>query len=386
MTANERSGPLVGVKVIELAGLAPAPFAGMVLADLGADVVRIDRPTTGPTAPHTDRPVGVTDVLGRGRRAVAVDLKSDDGRALVMAMVEEADVLIEGFRPGVMERLGIGPTDCAERNPRLIFGRMTGYGQHGPMAMAAGHDIDYIALSGALHLVGDAGGRPIPPANLVGDFGGGGLLLAVGVLAALVERSRSGLGQVIDAAMVDGAALLSTFLHGQLAAGQWRDERGVNLVDGGAPYYDTYETSDGKYIAVGAIEPQFFAELLDRLGLDIDPSTQNHPEAADTIRAALRERFRARSRDEWAADLQATDACIAPVLSLTEAPHHPHNIERRSFVTVDGVVQPAPAPRFSRTSLDVPSAPPAPGGDGSAALLGWHVDDDLVARAVERAR
>lgn len=375
-------GPLAGLKVVEFAGLAPAPFACMLLADLGADVMRVDRAVASAHGPEPAPPAGPTDILGRGRRSIAVDLKSPAGQALVMGLIAGADVLVEGFRPGVMERLGLGPAECLARNPRLVYGRMTGWGQDGPMARAAGHDIDYIALAGALHLIGREGERPVPPANLLGDFAGGGLLLSFGILAALFERAASGLGQVVDAAMVDGAALFTTFLHGLRAAGAWTDRAGVNLLDGGAAFYDTYETADGKYVAVGAVEPQFYAELLERIGLDVDPGDQLNPTAAEANRSALAARFRQRTRDDWAADLQTTDACVAPVLSLAEAPAHAHNRARAVFVEVGGVVQPAPAPRFSRTPAPSPQPPPPPGGTGRSALGGWPVPPDLIDRAV----
>ncbi len=375
-------GPLAGVKVVEFAGLAPAPFACMLLADLGADVVRVDRAVAAPGGPVPAAPAVATDVLGRGRRSVAVDLKADAGRELVLALVDAADVLVEGFRPGVMERLGLGPDVCLERNPRLVYGRMTGWGQEGPMANVAGHDINYIALSGALGLIGRPGERPVPPVNIIGDFAGGGLLLAFGVLAALHERTSSGRGQVVDAAMVDGAALFTTIIRGLAAAGAWDDERGSNVVDGGRPYYDTYTTADGGYVAVGAIEPQFYGELLDRLGLDLDPGTQDDPASWPAMRAALAARFRERTKDEWAADLQTTDACVAPVLSLDEAAHHPHARARSAFIEIDGVAQSAPAPRFSRTPASRPTSPPTWGGGGRRALHGWALPDDVVSKAV----
>ena len=338
---------LAGIRIVELAGLAPAPFGCMILADLGADVVLVDRPGgTGPTGP-----------LQRGRRRVTLDLKSDTGKADLLALIEKADVLVEGYRPGVAERLGFGPTDCEKINPRLVYARMTGWGQDGPLASAAGHDIDYIAIAGALEPLGRPGERPHAPINLLGDFAGGGMLLAVGVLAALLERTRSGRGQVIDAAMVDGSSLLMTFLHGFLADGRWPGGRGQNLLDGGAPFYDTYRASDGGYLAVGSLEPPFYAALLKGLGLDDDPGLPGQFDSAQwpELRRRFAERFALRTRDEWASIFDGLDACVSPVLSLSEAPSHPHNQARNAFVKIDGVVQPAPAPRLQRT----PAATPA---------------------------
>jgi alpha-methylacyl-CoA racemase len=352
-------GPLHGVKVLEVAGLAAAPLGCTVLADLGAEVLRVDR-VGGHGMPQ--------DPLSRGRRSIALDLKSAEGVDILLRLAESHDVLVEAFRPGVAERLGFGPLVCAERNPRLIYARMTGWGQDGPLAPTAGHDIDYIAISGALSLVGRAGERPLPPVNLVGDFGGGGMLLAIGVLAALVERERSGLGQVIDAAMVDGSALLTAVFHGQGIAGAW-GERGTNLIDGGAPFYDTYETADG-YLAVGALEPQFYAALLDGLGL-AGASLGDRNDRANW--PALRERFAEvigqRTTAEWTEVFAGTDACVAPVLSLAEAVKHPHNQARGTFTEVGSGTQPAPAPRFSRT----PAAPPRP-----APEIGQSTDEVLA--------
>jgi alpha-methylacyl-CoA racemase len=342
-------GPLAGVRVIELAGIGPGPFCALLLADMGAEVIRVDRPG----APPADR----RDVVLRGRRALAIDLKRPEGVAAVLRLVEGADALIEGFRPGVTERLGLGPEACLARNPRLVYGRMTGWGQDGPLASSAGHDITYIALSGALWAIGRAGERPVPPLNLVGDYGGGGMLLALGVVAALFEARGSGRGQVVDAAMTDGAAQLMAPIYGALAMGRWRNQRGANRLDGAAPWYDTYECADGRYLAVGPIEPQFFAALLETLGLD--PARfagRDDPGRWPAVRAALAAAFRTKPRDEWAARFEGSDACVAPVLDLEEAPRHPHNRARGTFLERDGVVQPAPAPRFSRT----PSAPGAP--------------------------
>ncbi|HXP19472.1 MAG TPA: CaiB/BaiF CoA-transferase family protein [Streptosporangiaceae bacterium] len=368
-------GPLDGVRVIELASLAPAPFGCMILSDLGADVLRVERPgSCGPGAPA---PV---DPLTRGRRSIGLNLKDPAGVDLLLRLTESADVLVEGFRPGVAERLGFGPDVCAERNPALIFARMTGWGQDGPLAPTAGHDIDYIAVSGALHPIGRAGERPVPPLNLLGDFGGGGMLLAIGVLAALVERERSGRGQVVDAAMVDGSALLTSFIYGLRARGAWRDERGVNLLDGGAPFYDTYQTSDGRYIAVGALEPQFYAALLAGLGLaDADLPAQLDPAGWPALRERFTAIFAQRTRDEWVAVFEGTDACVAPVLSPGEAAGHPHNAARGVFTELDGVRQPAPAPRFGRTKVAQPAPPGRPGADTQDVLSGLGLTAGQIA-------
>ena len=366
-------GPLDGIRVVELAGIGPGPFCAMLLADLGAEVIRVDRPAAARGPWPT--------VLARGRRSVALDFKHPDGAALALDLAAAADALLEGFRPGVAERLGIGPAACLARNPRLVYGRVTGFGQDGPLRQAAGHDLDYVALAGALHPIGEAGRPPVPPLNLVGDFGGGGMLLAVGVLAALLEAGRSGSGQVVDASMVDGAALLSTQVHELRAQGLWRDERGANLLDGGAPFYGVYETADGGYLAVGALGPEFFAALLAALGLD--PAAL--PAQADRAGwPALRERlaaaFRTRGRDEWCELLAGVDACVAPVLAPGEAPSHPHNRARGTFVEVGGVVQPAPAPRFSRTPSGTPSPPARPGEHTDAVLRDWGIDPARIER------
>jgi alpha-methylacyl-CoA racemase len=366
-------GPLAGVRVVELAGIGPGPFCAMLLADLGAEVLRVDRPAASRTAWPT--------VLARGRRSVAVDLKHPDGAGVVLDLVAAADALVEGFRPGVAERLGIGPDACLARNPRLVYGRVTGWGQEGPWRQAAGHDIDYIALAGALHPIGQAGGPPVPPLNLVGDFGGGGMLLALGVVAALLEAGRSGAGQVVDAAMVDGAALLTTQFHELLAAGLWGEERGANLLDGGAPFYGVYETADGRHLAVGALEPQFWAELLRRLGLDGgDLPAQLDRDGWPRLRERLAALFRTRTREEWCELLAGTDACVAPVLGLGEAQAHPHNRARGTFVEVGGVTQPAPAPRFSRTPCDPPAPAASPGEHTDQALADWGIAPEEIAR------
>jgi alpha-methylacyl-CoA racemase len=344
---------LAGIRVVELSGLAPAPFGCMILADLGADVVLVERPGgNGPAGP----PPGP---MQRGRRTVTVDLKSEAGVTQLLSLLEKADVLVEGFRPGVAERLGFGPDVCEKLNPGLIYARMTGWGQDGPLASAAGHDIDYIAIAGALHPLGRAGEKPHAPVNLLGDFAGGGMLLAVGVLAALVERSRSGRGQVIDTAMVDGSSLLMTFIHGMAAAGRWPGPRGGNLLDGGAPFYDTYQAADGGFLAVGSLEPQFYAALLEGLDLADDPDlpSQFDIKAWPELRRRFTERFLEKTRDEWTAIFEPLDACVSPVLSLTEAPLHPHNEARRAFIEVGGIVQPAPAPRLQRTPAKAPAPP-----------------------------
>jgi alpha-methylacyl-CoA racemase len=368
------AGPLQGLKVIEMAGIGPGPFTAMMLADMGAEVLRVDRPNARVLNPDKD-------VLNRGRRSIAVDLKHPDGVQTVLRLVEQADALLEGFRPGVMERLGLGPDECLARNPKLVYGRMTGWGQEGPLSHAAGHDINYIAIAGVLNNFKRVGERPVPPNNLVGDFGGGGLLLAFGLVCALLEASRSGQGQVVDAAMVDGAAVLSTMLHAFVAMGIWQDNPGHNMLDTGAPFYEVYETADGKFLAIGAIEHQFYAELLERTGLKGDElpfqmSRDDWPSMKDRF-AAL---FKTKTRDEWQSILEGTDACAVPVLSMTEAPSHPHNVARQTFVERDGVIQPAPAPRFSRTNAEIAGPPPAPGEHTDDALADWGFSADEVAK------
>jgi alpha-methylacyl-CoA racemase len=350
-------GPLEGMTVIEVASLGPGPFCAMVLADLGARVIRVDRKEGG----GAGLPLAM-DPLSRGRHSIVVDLKRAEAAEVVLRLVERADVLVEGFRPGVAERLGIGPDACLARNPRLVYGRMTGWGQDGPLAARAGHDIDYIALVGALHPIGRAGGPPVPPLNLLGDFGGGGMLAALGILAALWERQRSGLGQVVDAAMVDGSALLTAMFHGMRAAGLWSDERGTNLLDTGAPFYDCYETADGRFMAVGALEPQFFMALCGGLGLDpAGLPMQYDPSSWPVLRERFAAAFHGRTRDEWEQVFGGIDACVAPILTMEEAIRHPHNVARGTFVEVGGITQPGPAPRFSRTPSAVPAPPAAPG-------------------------
>jgi alpha-methylacyl-CoA racemase len=369
------------MRVVEIAALGPAPFCGMVLADLGADVVRVDR-ADAVTGGHT----GSTrnDLLGRGKSSIAVDLKHEEGVRAVLRLVQSADALIEGFRPGVTERLGIGPAPCLAQNPALVYGRMTGWGQDGPLSGRAGHDIDYIALSGALAAIGPQE-RPLPPLNLVGDFGGGGMFLAVGLLAAVLHARETGQGQVVDAAMIDGSALLTTAMHGHIAEGWWTARREDNLLDGGAPFYQVYETADGRQIAVGALEPQFFAALLE--GLRIDPESlpaQGDREGWPSIRAALAAKFASQSRDHWAEHFATRDACVSPVLDATEAPDHSHNRAREVFIEVDGVSQPAPGPRFSATPLSLPSGPGYPGRDTDLVLktLGYSGTEVSMLRRV----
>jgi alpha-methylacyl-CoA racemase len=368
------TGPLHGLRVVELAGIGPAPFAAMLLADLGADVVRVDRPGAG--SPLAGDPAA--DLLNRGKRSIAADLKHPDGAALVLSLAERADVLIEGFRPGVAERLGIGPDAVFARNPRLVYGRMTGWGQDGPLAHTAGHDIDFIALAGALHPIGRAGGPPQVPLNLVGDFGGGSLYLVVGVLAALREAERGGRGQVVDAAVVDGVAHLTTMFAGLLAAGSWRDTRGGNLLDTGAPFYDVYETADGGHMAVGALEPKFFAEFVRLLGLDgrPEPPDQSDPDQWPRLRKRIAGAFAGRTRQEWSKVFAGSDACVAPVLSLTEAPQGEHLAARGTFAEHAGVVQPTPAPRFSRTPAALGRPPALPGQHTAEVLADWGITDD----------
>lgn len=361
------AGPLAGLRVVELASLGPGPHAAMVLADLGADVVRVERP---PGRALRVGAGGDADMLLRGRRSVALDLKTEAGVAALLDLVERADVLLEGLRPGVAERLGVGPDACLARNRRLIYGRVTGWGRHGPLAQAAGHDINFIGLTGALHAMGRAAEPPAPPLNLVGDYGGGSMLLLVGVLAALVERARSGLGQVVDAAMVDGAALLSQMIMALRGMGLWRDERQSNLLDGAAPFYDTYRCADGRFVAVGALEPHFFAALVAGLGIDPARLGDQYDRAAwPAMRRMFAEAFLRRTRDEWAAHFAGSDACVTPVLSYAEAAAHPHLAARGTYVEIDGVVQAAPAPRFSRTPAPRPAGPPRPGSASVAEIL-----------------
>jgi alpha-methylacyl-CoA racemase len=367
-------GPLRGHRVLELGGIGPAPFCGMLLADFGADVVRIDRVEASSDASRVTR-----NPLLRGRRSIAIDLAREQGVAAALRLAGVADVVLEGFRPGVAERLGIGPDACAEHNPRLVYGRMTGWGQTGPLAQSPGHDINYVALAGVLAHIGTPDEPPVPPLNLIGDFGGGGMLLAVGVVAALVERATSGRGQVVDAAMVDGSALLMTMIFGMRSAATWVPERGANLLDGGAPFYRTYETADGRYVAVGAIEPEFYARLLEVLGLtDVPPETRLNRATWSTVSDRIAAVFRTRTRDEWCALFSDQETCFSPVLTMDETAAHPHMAERQTFVTVDGVLQPSPAPRFDRTPANSPRRPPEPGEHTREVLTDWGVDVPTV--------
>ncbi|MBM3659090.1 MAG: CoA transferase [Actinobacteria bacterium] len=360
------AGPLAGVKVVELTGIGPGPFAAMVLSDMGAEVIKVDRAQWAglPQAP------GGIGVMDRGRRSVAVDLKHEAGVETVLRLVDGADALIEGYRPGVAERLGVGPEVCLARNPRLVYGRMTGWGQDGPLANAAGHDINYIALAGVLAHIGRAGGPPTPPLNLLGDFGGGGMLLAFGVVCGVLEARSSGQGQVVDAAMVDGAALLMAMIWGARANGSWKEELGVNFLDTGRANYEVYETADGKFVSIGPIEPQFYAEMLERLGLaGEDLPRPGDPTGVDALKARFAEVFRTKTRDQWTAELEGTDVCFAPVLTMTEAAAHPHIRARQTIVEHDGMLQPAPAPRFSRTPGEISRGQARPGE---------HTDDILA--------
>jgi alpha-methylacyl-CoA racemase len=362
-------GPLTGLRVLEFEAIGPGPFAAMMLADMGADVLLVDRPTDPRLGFGRDR---WFDVMLRGRRSVTLDLKSADGAEAALRLAEKADAIVEGFRPGVMERLGLGPEVMLARNPRLVYGRMTGWGQDGPLAARAGHDIDYIALSGVLHAIGRAGEAPVPPLNLVGDFGGGGMLLAFGIACGVIEARTSGRGQVVDAAMVDGASLLATMFAGMLAAGRWSEGRGENVLDSGAPWYDTYETSDGKYVAIGAIEPKFYAELLARLDLDAAALPAQHDRSGwPLLRQRFAERFASRTRDEWCAAFEGSDACFAPVLTFTESRHDAHRVARHGTIELGGIAQPAPAPRFGRTPGAASRPPPERGAGGDAALRDW---------------
>jgi alpha-methylacyl-CoA racemase len=362
-------GALSGLRIVEMAGIGPAPFCGMLLADMGADVLRVDRLVSGdlgiPMPPKFD-------LLNRNKRSVAVDLKSTQGREAVLRLIAGADALIEGFRPGVMERLGLGPEVCCRENARLVYGRMTGWGQYGPLSQAASHDINYIALTGVLNAVGRADGAPVIPLNLVGDFGGGSLYLAMGILAALLSARSTGVGQVVDAAITDGVASLLTMHYGFRQAGEWSIDRGTNLTDGGAPFYEVYETKDGRYVSVGAVEKKFYLELLERVGLragDLPP--QEDRGAWNVIRKRLGEVFMTRTRAEWCELLEGTDACFAPVLDMDECVRHPHHAARGTYIEFAGVLNPAPAPRFSATPSEIRKAPPAPGEDTDAALLDW---------------
>ena len=373
---SDRGGPLNGVRVLELAAIGPVPFAARLLADLGADVVRVERPRRGAVAEALN-----VEAMSRGQRSVGIDLKSTAGADVALALAAEADVLLEGFRPGVAERMGLGPADCRDRNPRLVYGRMTGWGQDGPLAHTAGHDINYLALSGALHAFGPADGTPVPPLNLVADYGGGGMLLAVGVLAALVERSRSGHGQVVDAAMVDGAALLMSLMYVLRGMGQWSLERGGNMLDGSAPFYRTYATSDGGFVAVGAVEPQFFRALVEGLGRPELSARQYDPAGWPELTQILSDTFGSQTRDHWAEVFEGTDACVTPVLNVDEAPLHAHNQARSAFVIDGNDRQPAPAPRFDRSGTGASDGAPTP-GEHTVELLRGLLPDDQVSRLI----
>lgn len=367
---REAAGPLAGLRVVELAGIGPGPYAAMLLADLGAEVVRVERPGAQPATLQPEK-----DITRRSRRSVVLNLRDPQGVRAVLQLVSGADAFIEGFRPGVTERLGLGPDDCWAVNPRLVYGRMTGWGQSGPLSSSAGHDIGYIALTGALHAIGRRDDAPVPPVNLLGDFGGGSMFLVLGLLAACWETARSGRGQIVDAAIVDGASSLTTLLHGMKASGIWRDARQSNMLDGGVPWYDTYATADGQHMAVGALEPQFYAEFVRLLGIDGDETERRDPSRWDELRTRISAAFKERTQAEWAEAFEGTDACVAPVLSLGEAPRHPHLAERGTFVEVDGIVQPAPAPRFSRSTPAPPTPPRKAGADTRQVLEEWGVDD-----------
>jgi alpha-methylacyl-CoA racemase len=368
-------GPLNGVKVIELQGIGPGPFCGMMLADMGAEIIRVDR------AGSVGRAANNNDILARGRKSIAVDLKNPAGVEVVLKLVEDADVLIEGFRPGVTERLGLGPEDCLARNEKLIYGRMTGWGQTGSMALVAGHDINYISLSGALHAIGNKGERPVPPLNLVGDFGGGGMLLAFGITSALHERNQSGKGQVIDAAMTEGSGLLMNAIFGLMNGGSWSQSRGENFLDGGAHFYNTYETSDGKHVSIGSIEPQFYSILLEKSGLATDQPlpSQHDKDNWSVMQEKLRTLFKQKTRNEWDEIMLGTDICYAPILNFEEARSHPHNVERGAFVERNGIHQAAPAPRFSRTEPQLPKETGAPGADSREILANTYTASEIEA-------
>ncbi len=373
-------GPLKGIKVVEFAGLGPVPFSGMVLSDLGAEVVQINREAN---ALEINLFAPEKNIPNRGRRIVRLDLKTLAGMAATLRLIEHADVLIEGFRPGVMERLGLGPEVCLARNPRLVYGRMTGWGQTGPLAQTAGHDINYLALSGALHAIGRADGGPTPPLNLIADYGGGAMLLVVGILGALLETGKSGQGQVVDAAMTDGSALLMAAIYSLKAMGYWNDRRESNFLDGGAHFYDTYQCADGKWLAVGPIEPHFYQILLEGCGVtDPDPRQQWHPKSWPAMKECLRAALRIKTRDEWCTLFEGSDACVTPVLDLEEAPTHPHNQARQTFVEHAGLVQPAPAPRFSRTPAEIQSAPGSQVSPSNDWLTEWGFSETEIAQFV----
>lgn len=371
-------GVLSGYRIVEFAGIGPAPMCAMLLSDMGAEVLRIDRAEDANLGIPTEAKYGV---LNRGRRSVAIDLKQKEGAEVALKLIEKADALIEGFRPKVMERLGLGPDVCLARNPKLVFGRMTGWGQDGPLAHAAGHDINYIALTGALHSIGRKGEAPVPPLNLVGDFGGGGVYLALGVVAGILEAQKSGKGQVIDVAMTDGASSLMAAIYGLRAAGRWSDERGENILDTGSHYYDVYETSDKKYISIGSIEPKFYADLLRLSGLQHEElPRQQDRQAWPALKERVAKIFKTKTREEWCTIMEGSDVCFAPVLNMQEAPNHPHNRERGTFVEIDGVIQPAPAPRFARTPSAIQRPPAAPGEHTDEALRDWGLSATELAQ------
>lgn len=379
------AGPLAGIRVIEMVGLGPCPFAAMMLADMGAEVIRIDRKTLAGAANPFPMLGTRFDVMARGRRSLALNLKQPEAREVVLQLVEQADVLLEGFRPGVMERLGLGPEVCQARNARLVFGRITGWGQTGPLAQAAGHDINYIALSGMLQAMGRADTPPAPPLNLLGDFGGGAMMLAFGILCAVLEAKNSGKGQVVDAAMVEGSALLGAMIYGFKAYGSWSDQREANLLDGGAYFYDTYACADGKFISIGAIEPQFYALLL-RLCEISDPEFDDQMDMQKwpALSQKLSVIFKSKAQQEWCALMEGTDVCFAPVLAMAEAPQHPHNQARQTFIEVAGVTQPAPAPRFSRSTPEVSAPPAQPGQHSEAILKDWNIPEQVIATLREK--
>ena len=365
-------GPLQGVKVIELAGIGPGPFAGMLLADMGAEVIVVDRATDS-------NKIRLPDCNGRGKRSIALNLKSPEGIETLLTLVEQADVLFEGFRPGVAEKLGVGPDECLARNPKLVYGRMTGWGQFGPLAKTAGHDINYISLTGALYAMGRADDKPVPPLNLVGDYGGGGMFLVMGILAALYETQRSGKGQVVDAAMTDGSAILMAMFNSLHAMGMWSPKRGVNVLDTGAHFYETYETRDGKYISIGSIEPQFYALLMEKAQLDTEIfGDQNNPTKWPDLKNKLTDIFKNKTRDQWCELMEGTDICFAPVLDFLEAQKHPHNMARETYIDVDGMMQPAPAPRFSRTESQVTNGARAAGEDTHEVLGSWGFSEERI--------
>ncbi|MEE8399386.1 MAG: CaiB/BaiF CoA-transferase family protein [Desulfobacterales bacterium] len=367
-------GPLKGVRLVEFAGIGPGPFCAMMLSDMGADIIRVDRKSTSP-----DMGGAKYNILNRGRPSIGLDLKTPEGKEAAFKLIDQADGLFEGFRPQVMERLGLGPDLCLERNPKLVFGRMTGWGQDGPLAPVAGHDINYISLTGALHAIGPGDGKPSVPLNLIGDFGGGGMMLAFGMVCALFEARQSGKGQVIDAAMVDGAAALMASVYGGWNSGGWVDQRGSNVLDGGAHFYNAYETSDGKYISIGSIEPQFYALLLKHAEID-DPEFQAQMDRSKwpAFKETLTTLFKTKTRDEWCDIMLGTDICFAPVLSLEEAVKYPHNVERETFVEIDGVIHQAPAPRFSRTSPEIQGSAPAQGSQTEPALKDWGFSSEDI--------